>query len=97
MERIFLGPLDPWIAAGAFFDNKHKVSGTVMPAAATNNLLLDLAVVRRHGLRFDNRFGLIGGGDERFFVVVERLAVALEPLPPRTSATAQELANAPCI
>jgi glycosyltransferase involved in cell wall biosynthesis len=66
VERIFLGPLDPWIAAGAFFDNAHKPSGTLVRAAATNNLLLDLNTVRRLGLKFDNQFGLIGGGDTHF-------------------------------
>jgi hypothetical protein len=34
--------------------------------AATNNLLLDMAEIRRIGLRFDPRFGLSGGSDTLF-------------------------------
>ncbi|MDR1998881.1 MAG: glycosyltransferase [Frankiaceae bacterium] len=66
VERVFPVPLDPWIAAGEFFNSAHQPSGTAVPAAATNNLLLDLGALRRHGMRFDGRLGLIGGEDTRF-------------------------------
>lgn len=66
---VFDGDLDPWIVAGGFFDRAHArdhVTGDRVPAAATNNLLLDLDAVRRHGLAFDASIGLAGGEDTRF-------------------------------
>lgn len=57
---------DPWIAAGRFFDRRRLPTGTDLEVAATNNLLLDLAVVRRLGLRFNAAFGLSGGSDTLF-------------------------------
>lgn len=60
---------DPWIVEGEFFTRQHRASlptGTPLPSAATNNLLLDLAPVRRAGLRFDPAFGISGGEDELF-------------------------------
>jgi succinoglycan biosynthesis protein ExoM len=62
----FDGPLDPWVRAGDFFRRRRPPTGTVITVAATNNLLLDLAVVRRLGLRFDKAFGLTGGSDTLF-------------------------------
>ncbi len=57
---------DPWIVAGRFFERRRLPTGTVVDVAATNNLLLDLSVLRRTGLRFDERFGLSGGSDTLF-------------------------------
>jgi succinoglycan biosynthesis protein ExoM len=57
---------EPWIVAGRFFVRRSLPTGTAVDVAATNNLLLDLAVVRRLGLRFDSRFGLVGGSDTLF-------------------------------
>lgn len=59
-------PVDPWIAAGRYFDRLRHRTGTRVSTAATNNLLLDLDQVRRLGLRFDERFGLSGGSDTVF-------------------------------
>lgn len=56
----------PWVQAGGFFERRRPVTGTRVDVAATNNLLLDLRVVRRIGLTFDERFGLSGGGDTMF-------------------------------
>lgn len=55
-----------WIRAGGFFTRRRLPTGTVLDIAATNNLLLDLAEVRRLDLRFDLRFGLTGGSDTLF-------------------------------
>lgn len=60
------GPLDPWIAAGKFFERRRFPTGTQVPAAGTGNLLLDLDVVRRIGLRFDAMFHQSGGSDSAF-------------------------------
>jgi glycosyltransferase involved in cell wall biosynthesis len=59
-------PPSDWIAAGRFFVRRRMPTGTRVEIAATNNLLLDLAVVRRIGARFDPRFGISGGSDSAF-------------------------------
>lgn len=64
---------DPWIVAGRFFERLRHPTGSAVPAAATNNLLLDLAQVRAHGLTFDQRFGLSGGSDNLFTRKLVRL------------------------
>lgn len=71
----FAQPLDPWIAAGEFFVRGTWPTGTERPAAATNNLLLDLDRLRAHGLRFDPAFGLTGGEDT---MLTSRLTAAGE-------------------
>lgn len=57
---------EPWVANGGFFERRRLSTGTPVDVAATNNLLLDMRVVRRVGLRFDQRFGLSGGSDTLF-------------------------------
>jgi succinoglycan biosynthesis protein ExoM len=58
--------LDDWVVMGGFFDRRRMPTGTPVDVAATNNLLLDLAAVRRAGVRFDERLGLSGGSDTLF-------------------------------
>lgn len=62
----FDGELDPWIVAGRFFDRRRHATGTSLPVAATNNLLLDRAFVEAQRLVFDEAFGLSGGSDSVF-------------------------------
>ncbi|MCW2900615.1 MAG: hypothetical protein JWO67_2880 [Streptosporangiaceae bacterium] len=62
----FAAPLDPFVAAGGFFERRRPPSGTRIRVAASNNLLLDMDVVRTEGLRFDPQFGLSGGSDTLF-------------------------------
>lgn len=57
---------EQWIRAGGFFERRRFATGTPVSLAATNNLLLDLAQVRRLELSFDERFGLSGGSDSLF-------------------------------
>lgn len=57
---------DAWVRSGAFFVRRRLPTGTRVDVAATNNLLLDLDVVRRLGLRFDPAYGLTGGEDMLF-------------------------------
>ncbi len=59
-------PLSPWVEAGGFFERRRPATGTRVDVAATNNIALDLAVVGRAGIRFDERFGLSGGSDTLF-------------------------------
>ena len=70
-------PLDDWVARGGFFDRRRLPTGTTTGVAATNNLLLDVAAVRRAGVRFDERLGLSGGSDTLF---TRRLVAAEGPL-----------------
>lgn len=55
-----------WVQAGRFFSRRRLPTGTEVQVAATNNLLLDLGVIRARRLRFDERFGLTGGSDTLF-------------------------------
>ena len=65
----FMGEADPWVVSGRYFDRTHhedRPDGSLLDRAASNNLLLDLRVVRRLGLRFDDAYGLSGGEDSLF-------------------------------
>jgi succinoglycan biosynthesis protein ExoM len=76
VERFEVEP-DPWIVAGRFFRRRSMPTHTRVEAAPAGNLLLDLDVVRRLGLRFDPRFGLSGGEDTLF---TRRLTAAGEAI-----------------
>lgn len=56
----------PFVIAGRFFDRRRLPTGSEVAVAATNNLLLDLDVVRGMGLRFDATLGTAGGSDTLF-------------------------------
>ena len=61
-----------WVKAARVFDRRRMPTGTPMEAAGTGNLLVDLAHVRRHGLRFDDELGLAGGSDHLFTKQIRR-------------------------
>lgn len=66
---------EPWVVAGGFYDRAHRrglPTGSTVPVAATNNLLLDLRVTRRAGLAFDAALGLSGGEDTHFTCALTR-------------------------
>ena len=63
VTSVFDGEADDWVRASGVFDRAQRVTGSVNPGASSANLLLDLAVLRRHDLRFDEEFGLSGGSD----------------------------------
>ncbi|MFQ4147849.1 glycosyltransferase [Arthrobacter sp. LAPM80] len=56
----------PWVAAGTFFWRPRMPTGTLIEVAAAGNLLLDMAQVRRSGVRFNAGLGLTGGEDSLF-------------------------------
>ena len=56
-----------WIVSGGFFARKSRPTGTRMPYAYTNNVLLSTSFVRDTGLRFEPAFALEGGEDTHFF------------------------------
>lgn len=62
----FETPPEPWITAGGFFRRGFHPTGTVVPAAAAGNLLLDLVQVRELGVVFPRERGLRGGEDTLF-------------------------------
>lgn len=61
----FEQPVDEWVTASGYFDEWVFGDGELVPAAASNNLLLDLRTLRRLNLWFDPAFGLTGGSDSR--------------------------------
>ena len=63
VTSIFDGEADEWVRASGVFARAQRVTGSVNPGASSANLLLDLDVLRRHGIRFDEEFGLSGGSD----------------------------------
>jgi hypothetical protein len=62
-RRTFESAVEPWVERSGFFVRTTRPTGAVVPGASTNNLLLDLRVLRSRGLWFDERFGLTGGSD----------------------------------
>lgn len=66
IEPRFEHAPDPWIEAGGFFTRPTRTTGTVLPTAATGNLLLRMATITRLGLRFDPTMGM-GGGEDTLF------------------------------
>lgn len=63
---VFDEAADPWVLATGTFDRRPRPTGTPLEVAASGNLLLDLAQVRRLGVRFDESLGLSGGEDTLF-------------------------------
>lgn len=61
----FAQPPDAWVLGSGTFEPRGHAHGSSLPAAATNNLLLDLSQLDRHGLSFDLRYGLSGGSDSK--------------------------------
>lgn len=56
-----------WIVEGDFHSKRVWRDGPRDKPGATDNCLIEMAVVRRHGLRFDPALSLIGGEDTLFF------------------------------
>ncbi|SFP13615.1 Glycosyltransferase, GT2 family [Geodermatophilus dictyosporus] len=56
----------PWVLAGDFYVTRRLRTGADISVAGAGNLLLDLAAVRRRGVRFDDAVGLAGGEDSLF-------------------------------
>lgn len=61
VDTHYLGEVDAWIMAGGFFTRRRHEDGTVLPAAACGNLLLDLHQLGSR--RFSLAMGLSGGED----------------------------------
>ncbi len=69
------GPVEPnyskqvpaWMEKLNLFRMGPYKQGAELKSAATNNSMVDAAIVRDLGLRFDPRFNITGGEDEEFF------------------------------
>ena len=62
-----------WLVRSRVFDSWRFTDQARLKAAASNNVLISAAFIRRTGLRFDQRMRMTGGSDYLFF----RQAVAL--------------------
>lgn len=103
VKTVFEGQPDGWIIAGRFFARDHRAglpTGAPITRAATNNLLLDLKLVRKMGLIFDDAFGRSGGEDSLFTSRLSRAgavmvwcaeAGVLDHLPPARRSRAHAL------
>lgn len=72
---------DDWIVAGGFFRRVQFAEGERMPAAPTNNLLIDVAMLRGTGIRFDEDFGRTGGEDIHFTSALRRRGARIVAAP----------------
>lgn len=57
----------PWLHKQNFFGGEQPPTGTKRRGASTNNVLIDLTFLKKHGLQFDDRFNDIGGSDSFLF------------------------------
>jgi succinoglycan biosynthesis protein ExoM len=55
-----------WMQQLRMYKSINCPTGTVLKHGATNNVLLRTSLIRNHGLRFRDEFGLTGGGDTDF-------------------------------
>ncbi|MEM6666605.1 MAG: glycosyltransferase [Pseudomonadota bacterium] len=67
VEARYEGPVPAWMAEGDFHSKLVLEDGLRDKPGATDNCLIDLDIVRTHGLRFDPKLSLIGGEDTLFF------------------------------
>ncbi len=69
-----------WTRRGGFFTQPQPPSGTPLPVASTNNVLVDASLLR--GTEpFDPAFGITGSGDSLFFLGCARRGARLVAAP----------------
>ena len=56
-----------WLIRGRFLNYNRHPTGTRLPYAFTNNVLIRTRTVSEMSLRFSDRYGLTGGEDRHFF------------------------------
>jgi succinoglycan biosynthesis protein ExoM len=66
-----------WVARGGFFEIPRFPDGAAVGMAFTGNVLLKGEYLRATGARFDEAFGLSGGGDSHFFLRAVRDGAAI--------------------
>lgn len=67
VEALYDAPPPAWLEQGDFHSKRVLEDGPRHKPGATDNCLIDLHVIRRHGLSFDPALSLIGGEDTLFF------------------------------
>lgn len=67
VEPVFEGPVSDWLRKSRLYERKKYREGQRLDFAASNNVMFDLALFRRLGLRFDERMRFTGGSDYLFF------------------------------
>jgi len=67
VEARFEGAPPPWMVEGDFHSKRVHADGPRAKPGGTDNCLIDLRVVRAHGLTFDPALSLVGGEDTLFF------------------------------
>jgi succinoglycan biosynthesis protein ExoM len=70
-EAIYSEGTPNWIRQGDYHSNRITERGRIT-TGYTSNVLIDMAFVRRHGLRFDPELGRTGGEDTMFFHAMYR-------------------------
>jgi len=63
----YVEPPPAWVVRSGFYEIAPLDDGTPIERLYTNNALVSLDAVRRHGWRFDMAFNSTGGEDEHFF------------------------------
>ncbi len=67
-----------WVVDGGLFDRPEPPDSTPQTWLRSGNLAVDLAQIRAHGLRFDQRFAFSGGEDTDFSLRARRLGLDLQ-------------------
>lgn len=88
--RQFVHAAPRWAIESEAFATSESAPGAEIEYAGTGNLMLDLAFLRQHRLRFDERFPFLGGEDTKLTadirlrggrLVAAPESMAFEPLP----------------
>jgi succinoglycan biosynthesis protein ExoM len=79
-EAIYVDGTPDWIRQGDYHSNRITERGRIT-TGYTSNVLIDMAFVRRHGLRFDPELGRTGGEDTMFFHAMYRKGGVLKYAP----------------
>jgi succinoglycan biosynthesis protein ExoM len=79
-EAIYGDGTPDWIRQGDYHSNRITERGRIT-TGYTSNVLIDMAFVRRHGLRFDPELGRTGGEDTMFFHAMYRKGGVLKYAP----------------
>jgi succinoglycan biosynthesis protein ExoM len=79
-EAIYGDGTPNWIRQGDYHSNRITERGRIT-TGYTSNVLIDMAFVRRHGLRFDPELGRTGGEDTMFFHAMHRQGGVLKYAP----------------
>lgn len=78
VRTVFPAETPSWVVDGGFFDRAEPPTGTPQRWLRSGNLAIDLAQIRQHDLRFDQRFAVTGGEDVDFSRRAAKLGLGLQ-------------------